>query len=209
MTQVDKTHYTNNYDSISRWISYYYQINLTQKLRPQKALEIGIGNRTVTNYLQQNGTRIETCDFDKTLNPDHVADIRDLPFEDNSYDLIMACQILEHLPWEDVDKALSELSRVTSKNVIISIPYSAVNFEAALKFPFVDKLIKKPFLNLFFRIPHFFMGIKFNGEHYWEMGRKGYSARKIRKALKQHFKIKKEVRPVLNPYHYFFVLEKL
>lgn len=41
------------------------------------------------------------------------------------------------------------------------------------------------------------------------MGRRGYSKNKIRKILKKYFKIKDEFQPILNSYHYFFVLTKL
>ncbi len=206
--QVPKEHYFGKYDDVTRFISYFYQIDLVRKLKPNNVLEIGIGNKTVANYLKQNGIRIDTCDFDKDLKPDYVADIRDLPFDDKSYDVVMACEILEHTPWEDVDKALSELYRVSKKYVLVSIPYSSACFELVLKFPFIGRIIKKPFLNLFFRIPYFFIGIKFSGEHYWEMGRRDYPAKKIRDAFRKYFKILKEVRPIISSYHNFFILEK-
>ncbi len=37
---------------------------------------------------------------------------------------------------------------------------------------------------------------------------RGYSLGKFRNLLKKKFKIINEDRPVLNPYHHFFVLEK-
>ena len=45
-TQVPKEHYSNNYDNVFRFISYYYQIDLAIKLKPKNILEIGIGNKT-------------------------------------------------------------------------------------------------------------------------------------------------------------------
>lgn len=206
--QVLKEHYFKKYDDLPRFISYFHQIDLIRKLKPKNVLEIGTGNKTVANYLKQNGIKIETCDFDKNLEPDYVADIRELPFKDNSYDVVIACEILEHIPWEDVDKALNELHRVSKKYVIISIPYSAANFEFIFKFPLIRKILKKSFIDLFFRIPYFFKSIKFSGEHYWEMGEKNHSSKKIRKTLEKYFKILKEIRPVLYSYHHFFVLEK-
>lgn len=206
--QVSKEHYSGKYDDVQRFISYFYQVDLVRKLKPNNVLEIGIGNKTVYNYLKQNGIKIDTCDFDKSLEPDYVADIRDLPFEDQSYDVVMACEVLEHIPWKDVNKALYQLHRVSRKYVIISIPYSSTSFELLFKFPLIDRILKRPFLNLFFRLPLFFIGIKFSGEHYWEMGRKNYGARKIRMALRKYFDILKEVRPILSHYHHFFILEK-
>jgi len=86
-----------------------------ERLQPKKVLEIGIGNRITADYLKRNGIKIDTCDFDKNLEPDYIADIRKLPFRDNSYDVIMAYEVFEHIPWKDINKALRELCRV-SKN---------------------------------------------------------------------------------------------
>lgn len=206
--QVPTNHYFDKYDDLKRFISYFYQADIIKRLKPDKVLEIGIGNKTTSNYLKQYGIKIDTCDFDKTLQPDYLADIRDLPFEDNSYDVVLACEVLEHIPFKDLNKALTELYRVSKKYIVLSIPYSSAGFEFIISFPFLNRLFKKPFLNLFIRIPYFFRKIEFSGEHYWEMGRKGYPKRKIKRLLKNHFNIIREIRPILNHYHHFFVLEK-
>ena len=78
--QVPKELYFGGYDDLERFISYFYQIDIVRKLKSNKVLEVGIGNKTVANYLLRSGINIDTCDFDKELNPDYVADIRDLPF---------------------------------------------------------------------------------------------------------------------------------
>lgn len=206
--QVPKEYYFETYDHPTRFISYFYQINLAKKLKPSKILEVGIGNKTVTNCLEQAGLAVDTCDFDRELNPDFVADIRSMPFKNESYDLVMACEILEHIPWDDVDKALKELHRVSRKYVIISIPSSSLCFEFILKFPFIQKFFGKKFINLFFELPLFFKKNNFDGEHYWEMGRKGFSSKKIEKVFGGYFKIVKKIRPVFGEYRKFFVLEK-
>ena len=52
-------------------------------------LEIGVGNRTVSNYLKENGVDITTFDFDKELKPDIVGDVRDMKgIKDNSFDVV-------------------------------------------------------------------------------------------------------------------------
>lgn len=201
--QVPKEHYYKRYDDITRFIHYFYQVDLVKNLDVKNVLEIGIGNKTVCNYLKQQGYKVTTCDFDGELEPDYIADIRNLPFKDNSYDAIIACEILEHLPWSDVGAALEQLYRTTNKYVVISLPYYCIAVESTFKFFPYGK-----YINLFFRIPLFFLKAKFQGEHYWGVGRKGYGINKIRKVLGKRFKIIKEVRPLFVSDHHFFVLEK-
>ncbi|MBN2087477.1 class I SAM-dependent methyltransferase [Candidatus Peregrinibacteria bacterium] len=200
--QVPKGHYYENYDYLERFISYYYQIDFVRKLKPKNVLEIGIGNKTVSNYLKQTGIKTDTCDFDKNLEPDYVADIRQLPFKDESYDVVMACEILEHLPWEDLDKALKELNRVSKKHILISIPYPSIYCEIIIHFPIIKSIY------FFFQWPFPLKKIEFAGEHYWEMGRKNHPAKVVRKKIKRHFKILEEFRPKLDKYHCLFLLEK-
>lgn len=206
--KLPEEYYCKKYDNIQRFISYFYQIDLTKKLNPKKILEIGIGNKTVSNYLKQHSFDVTTCDLNKDLEPDYVADIRELPFENDSYDVVLAYEILEHIPWNDIDKALGELHRVTKKYVIISVPYFAIFFEIILKFPLIAEILKKSFVDIFFRMPLFFIGVKISGDHYWEVGRRNYPIRKVRRLLRKRFRIVKEIRPILNSYHHFFILEK-
>ncbi len=207
--QVKATHYfSSKYDDVQRFISYFKQIEMAKSLAPENILEVGSGNMTVANYLRQSGIALHTCDFDKNLNPDFLADVRDLPFEDNSYSLVMACEILEHLPWSDFDKALSEIARVARDYVIISIPYSSANFEFVFEFPLIKRFFKRPFFNISASIPYFFRAAKFDGQHYWEMGRRGFSRTKIRSTMQDYFLILDESSPVLNSCHRFFLLRK-
>ncbi len=208
VVQINKERYYHSYDNLLRFISYYYQIMLIQKLHPSKILEIGVGNKVMSGYLKNSGVDIETCDFDAALEPTYVADARKLPIADNTYDLIAAFEILEHVPWDDLDGALQELHRVTRKHVVISIPYASTGFEFVLRFPFIETILHKQFVDIFLRLPLFRTHV-FHGQHYWEMGKRGYPIAKIRKALQKHFVIVEEVRPPLNYYHYFFVLEKI
>lgn len=203
-----KKEYLDDYDDIKRFISYFYQIDIIRDVGAKEILEIGVGNKIVSNYLKNNDIKVITCDFNENLEPDVVADIRELPFQNNSFELVMACEILEHLPWDDFDKTLGELARVAKKYVLISLPYYSASFEFLFRFPMVGKIFKYPFVDLFLRIPIFWGKLKDGGEHYWEIGRKNYPIRKIRKAIKNRFIIKKEIRPILNQYHHFFLLEK-
>ncbi len=207
--QVKKDHYfKKKYDDLNRFISYFYQVDLSGDLDPKRILEIGKGNGFFSDYMKKLGYSVTTCDFDANLKPDVVADVRQLPFKDGEFDLVTAFEILEHIPFEDLPKALTALSRVTSRHAVISLPYKSTGIEATFRFPGVRTLFRKLFLNLFIRIPLKFGGIKVSGQHYWEIDAWNYRLPKVRAEIAKHFNILKEVRPTMNHYHYFFVLEK-
>jgi SAM-dependent methyltransferase len=57
----------------------------------------------------------------KTLNTEYVVcDVRNLPFKDNSIDLLLCSEVLEHV--HNYRKSLAELFRVTKKYLVISFP---------------------------------------------------------------------------------------
>ena len=61
-------------------------------------------------YAEQNGVDITF----------HVADIENLPFETNTFDVVVSSHVLEHIP--DFDKGLHEIVRVSKAKVVVAIP---------------------------------------------------------------------------------------
>ena len=53
-----------------------------------------------------------------------LASIYDLPHDDDSFDLVICCEVLEHL--EEPAQGLAELARVSSGKVLISTPWEPV-----------------------------------------------------------------------------------
>lgn len=51
------------------------------------------------------------------------ASIENLPFSDNSFDLVVCAQVLEHLPESVLTKGARELARVARHWVFVSVPY--------------------------------------------------------------------------------------
>jgi ubiquinone/menaquinone biosynthesis C-methylase UbiE len=47
----------------------------------------------------------------------------DLPYKNNFFNAVFSCDVLEHLIPEDIDKALSEISRVSNKYLFLKICY--------------------------------------------------------------------------------------
>ena len=206
--QVDAAGYrSKKYDTLERFISYYHQIDEARKMPIDSVMEIGIGGEVVANYLKNIGKKVITCDFDEKTGADIVSDVRDIKAEDNFVDLVIACQILEQIPFEDFTQALSEIKRVSKKYVIISLPYRVSYFEMIIKFPFIRTLFKKNFFDWSIKVPVKFSGFEKSGQHYWEIDRRKYKLKKIRQQINKEFKILNEFSPILNKYHYFFILE--
>jgi len=189
------------YVDLKRWLSYWHQINEVLELNPKNVLEIGVGNQIVSDCLKKQGLAVKALDIDKKLKPDLVADVNQMPLTDNSFDLILCAEVLEHLPFEEFERCLEELKRITKKYVVLSLPHFGPPLKLAFKIPFLKQI------KLAQKIPYHPQH-KSNSPHYWEIGKKGYSAAKIKKIIKKYFKIKKEFIPFETQYHHFYILEK-
>jgi len=198
---MNKFYKFHQYDYKDRWISYWHQIDEVLRLKPKTVLEIGIGNKITSNYLKRQVTEVKTLDIDENLNPDFIASVLNMPLNDNSFDVILCAETLEHLPFDNFEKCLKELKRVSKKNIVLSLPHFGPSFKVSFKIPFIKEI------KIVFKIPYH-PKHKLGGVHYWEIGKKGYPSRKIRNIIKRYFKIKKEFIPFENQYHHFYILEK-
>src|SRR5579885_1600091 len=61
------------------------------------------------------------------------ADIRQLPFADNSFECILASHVLEHIPLDDVPKAMQEMLRVCQPGgiMVIRVPENVYDSDLA------------------------------------------------------------------------------
>ncbi len=203
MKQVDRGAYAFEcYSGEDRFASYYVQLREVFACAPSSVLEVGTGEHVLGNYLKNNTDIAYTSlDIAEDLSPDIVGDVRKLPFPDNSFDVACAFEVLEHLPFDDFEQAIGELMRVSKKQVIISLPHFGPPIKFLLKVPFF------PEARFAFKIP-FPRKHMFNGQHYWEIGKRGYPAHRIRAILARFGTLRKEFTPFGNQYHHFFVLEK-
>ena len=210
--QKKKEHYfKSKYNNLERFISYFYQIDTIVKLSEKsgkKILEIGKGNGFVSDYLKKSGFDVLTFDFDENLNPDIVGDVREINLSENSFDIVTAFEILEHIPFDDVENVLENINKITKKYAIISLPYRSTSLEFILKFPGIRTILNKDFISFFIRLPLVFKGIESSGQHYWEIDAINHPLRGIKRLFKRHFRLIRVIRPVLDNYRIFFVLEK-
>ena len=163
---------------------------------------IGKGDGVVELILKKHIREIKTLDIDEKLMPDFIASVEKTPFQDNYFETILCAEVLEHLPFDKFASSLGEIKRICNKNVIMSLPHFGPSIKFLIKIPFFREI------SISFKIP-FYKKHVFNGEHYWEIGKKDYSRGKVRRIIKQYFKIEKEFMPFENQYHRFFVLTKI
>ncbi|MFN5149843.1 MAG: class I SAM-dependent methyltransferase [Flavobacteriia bacterium] len=200
--QVDSSHYDFfKYVDIDRFNSFYYQLLLIKKICPKSILDIGPGNNFLRDLLSKEFD-FKTIDIDSELDPDFNGSVDAMPLENNSFDLVCCFQVLEHLPFDKFDQCLSELNRVSRENVLLSLPYSRLD----LKFSFKFTIFKE--LRLLITIPKFYKKNKFDGQHYWEIGRRNTPSRLVQEMIEKYFVIEEVINPFENPYHIFYKLRK-
>ncbi|MHC4139984.1 MAG: class I SAM-dependent methyltransferase, partial [Planctomycetota bacterium] len=81
-------YYSESYNTKERFATYWNQINEILSLKPEKVLEIGIGNGFVTKYLLDRQVNIVSLDIDKRLNPVVAGSVLQLPFYDKVFDVV-------------------------------------------------------------------------------------------------------------------------
>lgn len=196
---------SESYNSKERFISYWHQINEIIKLKPESILEIGVGNMFVSKYLKDREYNIVTLDIKEGLESDVIGNVLNMPFDDNSFDIVSCCEVLEHLPYQDFRTALLEIFRVSKSHAVLSLPDATRNVCFFIKVP----KIREP-LRIFLNIPKLMKRLHtFDGAHYWEIGKRDFSLNKIICDIKKTgFTVEKTYRIFEYPYHRFFLLNK-
>lgn len=199
--QVNKEHYQfQRYMTFQRWSSLWHQLDEIIRLQPDRVLEIGPGPGTFSQSARNFGIHVETLDLDPELNPTHVASVTEMPFPDNSFDVVCAFQMLEHLPYQTSLNAFEEMCRVARGHVVISLPNAGKYMAFTAKFPRLKVL--RHIVPLTYIAPK---RHKFDGEHYWEVNKIGYSEKKIVNDFSKWGSLKRSFRVTENPVHHFFV----
>lgn len=95
-------------------------------------LDAGCGEGNVTNFVRNiaKGAKIDAFDISDKVITDAKVNFPEINFftgsmydinkGNNSYDLVMSSEVLEHM--DDPDRALRELMRVSDKYIFISVP---------------------------------------------------------------------------------------
>lgn len=121
-------------DSVNR-NKFVYLKHYILKNRPERLLDVGSGKGIIglemhkhvkeihgLEYLESNLSEAER--FKREISADNVyfqqGDGRKLPFPDNSFDMVVCSQVLEHI--ENPEEAVREIMRVSKHKVLIDVP---------------------------------------------------------------------------------------
>lgn len=204
--EVEIVYNDESYDTLMRFVSYYNQkkniISIAKNNRGKKILEVGKGNGFLSDYLKKRGFDIKTFDYNKNVKPDFFGDIKKIEnIIDEKFDIITCFEVLEHIKYEDVENVIKQFSQMTNEYLLISVPQCRLFFTLWID---VSVLHNHSFsFNIPIPLKH-----KFDGEHYWELGKKGYSVKAFRVLLKKYFDLEQEDVHPLNTYHRSFILKK-
>lgn len=196
---------TKEYNHKARWYSYYHQYQNIFNHHPKSVLEIGVGSGITAIMLRENGVKVTTLDNNPETHPDIMGDVLNLPFKNSSFDMAVAFEILEHIPFSSFSPALKEMGRVSKNNVIISLPdHGKTLLRLTFKLPFINEK------NWQLRIPAI-DNKKYWAPcgHHWELGNIDYPYRKVAKEIeKSGFTIIKSYIPNESACTRYFILKK-
>lgn len=167
-------HYRASYlgKSFQRLASYRQQLQYVVKSSPTNVLLIGKGDGFVAKTLCEMGIAVVVLDVDSSLNPDVCASVEKMPLDNQSFDVSICCQVLEHLPFEKLELCLTEIRRVTRNRLVMSVPDNRRFFLFRLRFARFNLEWQGSLSRL---RPRKIPAARFEQHgHYWEIGWRGY-----------------------------------
>lgn len=134
-----------NPNPLQRFLLRRFQRRVAELVRRSGArnvLDAGCGEGFLLQYLREDGCAARMSGIDNSLPALRwavetlpaarlaLADVRELPFGDGSFDLVLCLEVLEHLP--EPRRGLEELRRVSGGYCLLSVPHEpffrAANF---------------------------------------------------------------------------------
>ncbi|MGE4374251.1 MAG: methyltransferase domain-containing protein [Methanoculleus sp.] len=119
------------YNPVGEWLGCAPIMKAIKELMdPSTVLDAGCGRGTFCVYGRDEGMECIGVDFSEwaVSNPYpgavsliRLGDVRDLEFQDRSFDLVFASDLMEHIYMEDLDQVISELRRVADRYIFFNI----------------------------------------------------------------------------------------
>lgn len=201
---IDTEHYRpGSYDGLGRFLSYWHQIDEMRRARPANVLEIGVGNGFVARYLCRDGYDVTTLDVNPNLGADVLGSITAIPCGPDTFDMVTACEVIEHPPFSEVPGALREMARVTRSVVLLSVPDRTPALRLHVSVSGLRPL--QAFIPFGIAAPARLLG----RDHEWELGLPGYPLRRLVRTMRESgLRLQRSFRIFLNPTQRVFVLSR-
>lgn len=170
-------------------------------------LIVGPGQGLDTAVLRWRGYEVTTFDIDETFEPDVIGSVHDLSaFGDAQFDVVIASHVIEHVAVPYLDSAISELARV-ARHALIYLPV----YGRKIQFRFLPGFRDLDFSFIFDAFNYFHkpdgLRARYNaGQHFWEVGMRGFRVKDILRRFAPHFEVLRRYRNPDWPLSYNFVL---
>lgn len=177
--------------NLVNFINSYYTYRDVENLgNVNSILIIGPGQGLDTEILKWKGYEVTTLDIDDAFSPDIIGSVHDLNmFKNTQFDVVIASHVLEHLAVAYLDKSLEELSRV-AKYAIVYLPVHGRHFQGRLKMDIkgIDLSCIVDLFNYFHK-PDGVTPRYCQGQHFWEIGMKGFGVKDLKSRFSQYFEV--------------------
>lgn len=182
---------------LSNFVNAYYQYRDVQRWvgETPSILIIGPGQGLDTEIFRWRGCRVTTFDIDNTFHPDIIGSCHEMPmFGDAQFDVVIASHVLEHLPLPFLNQALKEISRV-GRYAVFYLPVAGRS--SMLRFvPGFKGLDWAAIVDLrrFWEKPDGQTAKYCGGQHYWEVGYRGFKVGDLIRRFSTFFELKESYR---------------
>lgn len=176
---------------LSNFINTYCQYrDLQQCGDVRSVLIVGPGQGLDTHVLKWRGYNVTTFDIDGTFAPDYLGSVHDMTvFGDAQFDAVIASHVLEHLAVPYLDQAIVELARV-ARFSLVYLPVAGRHAQIRLQ-PGIKDIDLAVTIDVFnpFRRPDGITARYCEGQHFWEVGRRGFSVAALKQRFERHFHV--------------------
>jgi len=118
---------------LNQLVRYEPVLRLVREAGGETVLEVGAGTEGLQRLLdgEMRVTAVDVAFGEAGAREwQVVADSRELPFRDRSFDVVVTLDMLEHVAAEDRPRVLEELARTARKRVIVGCPTGVAALEA-------------------------------------------------------------------------------
>jgi len=181
---------------LSNFVNSYHVYRDLQSLPECRSiLIVGPGQGLDVPLLRWKNYSVETFDIDPTFRPDHLGSVHDLGrFRQAQFDVAIASHVLEHLALPYLDQSLAEIARV-ARYALVYLPvagrHAQLRWEPGIRG--INWTIVLDFFNYFGRCdgltPRYMAG-----QHFWEVGRRGFRVRSLVRRFSHSFVVLRHYR---------------